>query len=475
MNFTPTKQQFEANSSNNQLIYTKLSADNITPVGIIDTLKDQYKYCFLFESVVGGESRGRYSIIGIGYHKIWQAGGQNKPLDDLRKFIADNYIKPTADLPPMASGVFGYMGYDCVRFIEDIPQTNSDDLNVPDSIFIAPKMLLIFDTVKDELFVIAPTYKGQDYDKQVELLQGILQRIGNAKNTNFVELSDLSPIKLDVTSNYTKSEFCNIVEQAKEYIRAGDIFQIVPSQRFTAKFNNHPFSFYRALRYLNPSPYLFYLQLDGTHLVGSSPEVLVKLEDNKVTIRPLAGTRKRGTTRAEDEVIAKELLVDKKELAEHLMLLDLGRNDVGRVAAGGQVNVTEQMVVEYYSHVMHISSNVEGELDSKYDVIDALMAGFPAGTVSGAPKIRAMQIINELENTKRKFYAGMVGYFNGLHQMNNCIALRTALIKDNKINIQAGAGVVADSDPEAEYNETVNKAAALIKAAEISGQFEGSL
>lgn len=476
MDFFPAEADFleKRQGAKTQLVWAKISSDLFTPVSATLKLEKQYKNCFLLESVYGGETRGRYSVIGLGNLAEWEAQGQeaffngekqSEPaLISLKNLIRDTDIEVDPELPPMAFGLFGYVGYDCIRLFEDIPNSNQDELGIPDSKLFTPQMVLIFDSVKDCLYIIRAVL-AEDQTSYIDICSEISALVENLKKPDEGSEEFTNNSEIEFSSNCTREEYHGVVEKAKEYIRAGDIFQVVPSQRFSASFELPPFAFYRSLRNLNPSPFLFYLKLDDFCVIGSSPEILVRLRDGKVTIRPIAGTRKRGANQAEDEELKQDLLSDQKELAEHLMLLDLGRNDVGRVAEGGKVEVTEQMIVEYYSHVMHIVSNVEGDIASDKDAVDALAAGFPAGTVSGAPKIRAMEIIDELEKVKRKFYGGAVGYFAG-NQMDTCIALRTALIKNGKIYLQAGGGVVADSDPEAEYQETINKAKALMKAAE---------
>ena len=378
------------------------------------------------------------------------------------------------DMPPMSpSGLFGYMGYDCIRLIEDIPDSNPNDLDIPESIMMRPTVMVIFDNVKNMMCLVTPVrdHAGNTdaddksvYDDALKRLSDIFDKL-EAPVAHKQQPSKLD-LPLKTESNVTRDDFHTMVKRAKDYILAGDIFQVVPSQRFNVDFDLPAFDLYRSLRRLNPSPFLFYINFDGFSLVGSSPEILVRLRDDTVTIRPIAGTRKRGATPAEDKALMEELLADPKERAEHLMLLDLGRNDIGRVADISTVDVTDQFTVEYYSHVMHIVSNVEGKLKDGMDSLDALFAGFPAGTVSGAPKIRAMEIIDELEPSRRGTYAGCVGYLDGNGDLDTCIALRTALVKDGKVYVQAGGGVVADSDPEFEYIESCNKAKAVIQAAE---------
>ena len=376
----------------------------------------------------------------------------------------------------MASGLFGYMGYDSVRLSEDIPDRNPDDLMVPDGLFLRPSLICIFDRLEDIVTIVTPIWPDRGvsassaYEAAMTRLNDATADFQRSLPYRRERSSDHENIN-DPTSNTTRNEFHDMVNKAKEYINAGDIFQVVPSQRFSVPFTLPPMSLYRSLRRLNPSPYLFFFDFGEFSIVGSSPEILVTLRDNTVTLRPLAGTRPRGKNAEEDKVLAKELLEDPKERAEHLMLLDLGRNDVGRVSKIGSVRVVEQFEIEYYSHVMHIASHVEGEISQEYDALDALAAGFPAGTVSGAPKIRAMEIIDELEKSRRGVYAGAVGYISANGTMDTCIALRTALVKDNKMYVQAGGGVVADSDPESEYQESINKARALFRAAQQAVEF----
>jgi len=468
------------------IISKQIPADLLTPVLALIKVKNQFpNHHFLFESVEKANNKGRYSIIGTMPDLIWKCQNQVAsisfsdnlddfkleqldPITSLRNLIAKSQIdnQPTKVL---SSGIFGYMGYDMARLMENLPNNNlPDPINIPDSIFIRPQILIIFDTLFDVINIHYPIYL--DSSTTIEQANRNIDKIINLLNlpTAITTPSTTDSIT-NFQSNVSEEQYCKMVERAQEYIKNGDIFQVLPSQRFSFDFvndaeGNNSLAFYRSLRSINPSPFLFYLKLNDFCLTGSSPEIMVSVKNKKVTIRPLAGTRKRGSTAAEDKVIAQELLQDEKEVAEHLMLIDLGRNDVGRVCKPGTVQLTEKMVVENYSHVMHISSNVEGVLDDKLEAIDALISGFPAGTVSGAPKIMAMQIIEELENCKRSFYAGCVGYFSGNGGMETCITLRSALIKDNKIYLQAGAGVVFDSIPKSEYQECINKAMALIKA-----------
>ncbi|WP_458136233.1 anthranilate synthase component I [Komagataeibacter sp. NFXK3] len=449
---------------------------------------------FLLESVEGGTSRGRYSVIGLLPDLIWRCHDgrasvchdpaapshvftpeAEAPLVSLRRILHESRIDLPEGLPPMTGGVFGYLGYDMVRQVEHLPNMPADDLNLPEGILIRPGLFAIFDTVRDELLLASPLRPRPGVAPETiwDEGQARLQQARAALSTP-VELPDAPAGAIEAPvpqSTLSREAFCDIVRRLQDYIAAGDAFQIVPSQRFSAAFTLPPFALYRALRRINPAPFLFYLDLDGFSLVGSSPEILVRLREGTMTVRPLAGTRPRGHTTAEDLALEEELLADPKERAEHLMLIDLGRNDVGRVCELGSVKVTEQFVIERFSHVMHISSNVEGTLRPGLEALDALMAGFPAGTLTGAPKIRAMQIIDEVEPTRRATYAGCIGYFGPDGDMDTCIGLRMAVVKDGRMYVQAGCGVVADSVPEAEYEETRQKARALFRAAEEAVRF----
>jgi len=477
------------------LVATRLIADLETPVSAFLKLSaGRNANCFLLESVEGGTTRGRYSMIGLDPDLIWRAdngraeinrraltdpGGFEpcaaKPLDSLRALLRESTITQDASLPPMAAGVFGYLGYDMVREMERLAPAKADPIGVPDAIMVRPTIMAVFDSVKDELCVVTPVRPRSGasaraaYDAAIERLEHIVQVLEGP----LAHPGTADPMLLahEPVSNTPEPRFLDMVERAKEYVRAGDIFQVVLSQRFTSAFTLPAFALYRALRRVNPAPFLCYLDFGGFQIVCSSPEILVRVRDGKVTIRPIAGTRWRGATAAEDEGLAADLLADEKECAEHLMLLDLGRNDVGRVAEIGTVNVTEQFAIERYSHVMHIVSNVEGKLDQRFDVVDALAAGFPAGTVSGAPKVRAMEIIDELEIDKRGPYGGCIGYFGASGEMDTCIVLRTSIVKDGKMHVQAGAGIVYDSDPAYEHRECVNKAKGLFRAAEEAVRF----
>lgn len=481
-----------------QVVWTRLVADLETPVSAFMKLTKGEPNSFLFESVEGGSTIGRYSFLGLKPDLIWRCFGNKAEinrhagtvgssfqatgggaLDSLRALVAEARIDLPPELPPMAAALVGYMGYDTVRLMERLPDANPDVLGVPDGMFLRPTVIAVFDRLEDQLTLVTPVWPTDSVAAKAAYEAAEARLAGAVADFEAPLPYRPAPETKDTTlptpeSNFTREGYHAAVERAKEYIRAGDAFQIVPSQRFRVPFTRPPLSLYRALRRLNPSPFLFLLDFGEFSIVGSSPEILVRLRDTTVTIRPIAGTRPRGATPAEDRALAEELLADPKERAEHLMLLDLGRNDVGRVAKIGSVRVTEDFIVERYSHVMHIVSNVEGELNPDYDALSALAAGFPAGTVSGAPKVRAMEIIDELEPERRGIYAGAVGYFGANGDMDTCIALRTAVIKDGVMYVQAGGGVVADSDPEAEYQETRNKARALIRAAEEAVRFAGT-
>ncbi|MBV9394279.1 MAG: anthranilate synthase component I [Methylobacteriaceae bacterium] len=477
------------------LIATRLIADLETPVSAFLKLSaGRDGNCFLLESVEGGTTRGRYSMIGLDPDTVWRANGgraeinrqaltertafevcTEKPLESLRALVRESAITQDPTLPPMAAGVFGYLGYDMVREMERLPPAKADPIGVPDAMMMRPTIMAVFDSVKDELCIVTPvrprsgTTARAAYDSAIERLESIVEILEGP----LAHPGTADPMLLaePPVSNTPERHFLDIVERAKEYVRAGDIFQVVLSQRFTSAFALPAFALYRALRRVNPAPFLCHLDFGGFQIVCSSPEILVRVRDGKVTIRPIAGTRWRGATMTEDEGLAADLLADEKERAEHLMLLDLGRNDVGRVAEIGTVEVTEQFAIERYSHVMHIVSNVEGKIDPRFDVIDALAAGFPAGTVSGAPKVRAMEIIDELEIEKRGPYGGCIGYFGASGEMDTCIVLRTSIVKDGRMHVQAGAGIVYDSDPAYEHRECVNKAKALFRAAEEAVRF----
>ena len=456
------------------------------------------KDSFILESVTGGEIRGRYSIIGMKPDLIWRCHGtsseinresrfdpnsftplEGSPLDSLRALIAECRIDMPVDLPAAAAGLFGYLGYDMIRLVEHLPNINPDPIGVPDAVMMRPTVVAVLDGVKGEVTIVSPAWFKSGlstraaYAQSAERVMDALRDLERPVSTEQRHLSGSVHVGEPV-SNFTKQGYLQAVEKAKDYIKAGDIFQVVPAQRWTQDFNLPPFAMYRALRRVNPSPFMFFFNYGDFQIIGASPEILVRLMDNEITIRPIAGTRKRGGTPEEDKALELELLGDPKELAEHLMLLDLGRNDVGRVAKIGTVRPTEKFTVERYSHVMHIVSNVVGELDPQHDAVAALLAGLPAGTLSGAPKVRAMQIIDELEPEKRGVYGGGCGYFSAGGDMDICIALRTAVLKGGLLYSQAGGGVVYDSDPEAEYEETVNKAKAVWSAAADAANFSNA-
>jgi len=473
------------------LFFRRRIADLETPVSAFLKLGPDLPYSFLLESVQGGETRGRYSIIAMAPDLVWRckngvaetaAFGKPfvrepaRPLESLRSLTAACRLKLPEGMPPMVAGLFGYLGYDMVREMEKLPDKNPDVLLVPDAVMVRPSIICVFDNVRDELLIVTIAWPRPDASAAEAYAAAMLRldeaeaRLSGALPETIVP--DAVPVLAEsAVSNTSHADYLAVVERAKEYIRAGDVFQVVPSQRFRLPFALPPFSLYRSLRRLNPSPFLFFLNFPGYAVVGSSPEILVRLRNGKVTIRPIAGTAPRGANAAEDADLAARLIADPKERAEHLMLLDLGRNDVGRVVETGSVRVTEQFIIERYSHVMHIVSNVEGDIAPGKDAIDALVAGFPAGTLTGAPKVRAMEIIDELERERRGIYAGAVGYIGADGSMDTCIVLRTAVIKDGTMYVQAGGGVVADSDPQAEYMETINKSKALIRAAEDAIQF----
>ncbi len=480
-----------------QVVWTRLVADLETPVSAMLKLSAGRPDCFLLELVEGGATRGRYSIIGIDPDLIFRAfGGRAEintdpnadrgrfepmaetTLDGLRRIIGESRIHLPVGLPPMSAGVFGYLGYDMVREMEALAPPNPDPLGLPDAMLMRPTTIVIFDSVKDEITVVSPIRPrpglsaAQAHARAVDRLTAVVDAL-DAPLDN-AGPGDFNP-DIAVTSNTPRDHYLDMVRRAKDYIAAGDIFQVVLSQRFEAPFDLPPFALYRALRRTNPSPYLYYLDFGDFAVAGSSPEILVRVREGEVTVRPIAGTRPRGQTPEEDKALAAELLADPKERAEHLMLLDLGRNDVGRVAEIGTVKVTDQFFLEHYSHVMHIVSNVVGRLANGHDALDALAAGFPAGTVSGAPKVRAMEIIDELEMEKRGVYAGCVGYFTADGDMDTCIVLRTSIVKDGKMYVQAGAGIVADFVPEKEHAECVAKASALFRAAEEAVRFASNV
>ncbi len=473
-----------------QLLSTSLIADLETPVSAYLKLADGRPYSFLFESVEGGTMIGRYSFIGLKPDLIWRCSGgraevnrqprvdldaftpvEEHPLESLRALVAESCIDLPPELPPRASCLLGYMGYDMVRLMERLPEDNPDALGLPNGLFSRPTVMAVFDRVEDRVTVFTRVWPSGVVDSRAAYQQAcerLAEVVADFERSLPYrrEPAEAQAELPEPQSNMSRERFHDMVRRAKDYIFAGDIFQVVVSQRFAVPFRLPPLALYRALRRLNPSPFLFHMDFGHFAVVGSSPEIQVRLRDGQVTIRPIAGTRRRGATSEEDAALAEDLLADPKELAEHLMLLDLGRNDVGRVAQVGSVSVTQQNTIEYYSHVMHIVSNVVGTIDPARDAMDALIAGFPAGTVSGAPKVRAMEIIEELEPDRRGIYAGAVGYFGANGAMDTCIALRTAVVTNGTMYVQAGGGIVADSSPEAEFEESCNKARALIRAAE---------
>ncbi len=492
----------EAHARGGGVVWMKRVSDLETPVSAMLKLGADKPGSFLLESVQGGDFRGRYSIIGLKPDLVWRVregraetsrGGfadnafrpqRDAPLKSLRKLLARSALDLPPHLPPMAAGLFGYLGYDMVRLVERLPENTPDPIGTPDAMLLRPTIVAVFDNVTSEITLITPARKraGQSAEASYSAARERLERVWRALERPLAKRrgSAAAPETVEPHSNTTPEAYRALVAKCKDYCSAGDIFQVVPSQRFSAPLKAPPFALYRSLRRLNPSPFLYYLNFADFAVVGSSPEILVRKRGETITIRPIAGTRPRGATPAEDHALEEELLADPKERAEHLMLVDLARNDLGRVAVRGakagsnaaaasagsaHVRVTEAFTIERYSHVMHIVSNVEGELAEGYGALDALLAGFPHGTVTGAPKIRAMEIINEVEPYKRGIYAGGVGYFGAGGDMDTCIALRTAVVKDGMLFVQAGGGVVLDSDAEAERQETLHKSRALFRAA----------
>ncbi len=467
----------------NQMIYYSVKTDGKKEIeNLINNFLIE-KNSFIFESVEKGFIKGRYTIFGKNPDKIWEFNNNNcklnynnktiilkgRPKKNIEKIIEDFKFNIPKNLPPISSILSGYFSYDIIRYIENIPNRTKNDLNIPDSRILRPRNIIIHDNYKKKIYFIVNIFK----DEKINNFKRKLSEI----NTQIEEMVFMANYRLSVRnqdskklpkikSNITKKKFMSNVVKAKKYIKIGDIFQVVLSQRFNCKLTKKPIEIYKKLRKTNPSPFMYFFNFKDFQIIGASPEILVRLRDNKITIRPIAGTRPRGKTKKQDKFYEKDLLKDKKELSEHLMLLDLGRNDTGKVSKINSVKVTESFKIERYSHVMHIVSNVEGSFNNKFTNFDTLLSGFPAGTVSGAPKIRAMEIIDELENTRRKVYAGGIGYFSANGDFDTCIALRTAISKNNKFYVQSGAGIVADSKPINEFKETVNKAKALIKALE---------
>ncbi len=474
--------KFRHRNKENQVIYASKKVRNDDEVlNLIDNFLDE-KNSFIFESVEKGKIKGRYTIFGKDPDKVWEFNNNNSylikknkkikqkanPEDLIEKIIEDFKFKTPKNLPKICSLISGYFSYDSIRYIEKIPNNCKDDLKLPDVRLLRPRTLIIHDNLKKEIFYIINIFKDEkinNYQKKYDDIQSNLFKLSiqsSIKRIQKEKYKNLNEIK--VKSNTSKNRFLTMVNKAKKYIKFGDIFQVVLSQRFEAKLTKKPIDIYKKLRITNPSPFMFFFNFSDFQIIGASPEILVRLRDNRITVRPIAGTRPRGKTKKEDIFYEKDLLKDKKELSEHLMLLDLGRNDAGKVSKINTVKVTESFIIEKYSHVMHIVSNVIGEYNKKFSKFKSLLAGFPAGTVSGAPKIRAMEIIDELESAKRKVYAGGIGYFSANGEFDTCIALRTAVAKKDRFYVQAGAGIVADSKPIKEYEETVNKAKALINA-----------
>lgn len=487
MTLSPSFEEFKHNHDalKPQIVFKRLISDLETPVSAYLKLAAGRSNTFLLESVEGGEKLGRYSIIGAEPDAIWRASGEKAevlhrgefepegapPLQSLKKFIDKSRIDMPPGAPPMAAGVFGFFSYDMVRQMERLGPRPKSALDLPDAMFIRPTMVAIFDNVRQEIILATPARPAKGVSARDAYLLAS-QRIDDAATrlssppakSPMTAISETAAANTEGRSNTPRADYAAMVAKAKEHIAAGDIFQVVLSQRFQSPFDLPPFELYRALRRTNPSPFLFFLDFESFAIAGSSPEILVRVRDGEVTIRPIAGTRPRGSTAQEDARLADELLADPKERAEHLMLLDLGRNDVGRSAEIGSVKVTEQFAIERYSHVMHIVSNVTGRLKAGMHPVDAVVAGFPAGTVTGAPKIRAMEIIDTLERDARGLYGGCIGYFSADGNVDTCIALRTAVIKDGVMHVQAGAGIVADSDASNEQAECENKAKALFAA-----------
>ena len=474
--------RFRHRNRENQIIYTSKKVNNDDEIlNLIDNFLNE-KNSFIFESVEKGKIRGRYTIFGKDPDKIWEFNDNNsyiikknqkikikeKPVNLIEKIIEDFKFKTPKTLPKICSLISGYFSYDSIRYIEKIPNNCANDLSIPDVRLLRPRKVIIHDNLKKEIFYICNIFKDEkisNYENRFREIQSdLFQLLIQSSIKNIDTKIKKNSKNIRVKSNTSKNKFLSMVNKAKKYIRLGDIFQVVLSQRFVAKLTKKPIDIYKKLRITNPSPFMFFFNFEDFQIIGASPEILVRLRDNKITVRPIAGTRPRGKTKKEDLFYEKDLLRDKKELSEHLMLLDLGRNDAGKVSKINSVKVTESFIIEKYSHVMHIVSNVVGKYNNKFSKLKSLLAGFPAGTVSGAPKIRAMEIIDELETTKRKVYAGGIGYFSANGEFDTCIALRTAVAKKDKFYVQAGAGIVADSKPLKEYEETINKAKALINA-----------
>ncbi|MDB9767555.1 anthranilate synthase component I [Candidatus Pelagibacter sp.] len=473
--------KFQHSRNKNQIIYTSQKVRNDQEVlNLIDNFLRE-KNSFIFESVEKGKIKGRYTIFGKNPDKIWEFNNKNSylttnnikkkikgaPEKIIEEIIEEFKFKTPVGLPPICSLISGYFSYDSIRYVEKIPNRCRDDLKLPDVRLLRPRTLVIHDNLKKKIFYIINIFNDEkilNYKKKYFAIENEINDLLTKASLIKINFNSNTTTNIKVKSNTSKNSFLRMVNEAKKYIKIGDIFQVVLSQRFEAKLSKTPLEIYKKLRITNPSPFMYFFNFEDFQIIGASPEILVRLRDNKITVRPIAGTRPRGKNLKQDNFFAKDLLTDKKELSEHLMLLDLGRNDAGKVSKIGTVKVTESFMIEKYSHVMHIVSNVMGVYNSKFSKFKSLLAGFPAGTVSGAPKIRAMEIIDELETTKRKVYAGGIGYFSANGEFDTCIALRTAVAKNKKFYVQAGAGIVADSNPIKEYEETVNKAKALMNA-----------
>ena len=470
-------------SKKNQVIYYSIKTNGEKEIeNLINNFLIE-KNSFIFESVEKGFIKGRYTIFGRNPDKIWEFNNNNcrlnyknrsiklkgSPKHNIEKIIEDFKFDIPKNLPPISSILSGYFSYDIIRYIEKIPNNTKNDLNIPDARILRPRNIIIHDNVDKKLYFIVIIFNDEkinNFEKKISQINKQIEEMVFLANYKSTKIIKQNKKLFKVKSNISKRRFINNVKKAKKYIKTGDIFQVVLSQRFECKLTKEPIEIYKKLRKTNPSPFMYFFNFNDFQIVGASPEILVRLRDNKITVRPIAGTRPRGKNKKQDKFFEKDLLNDKKELSEHLMLLDLGRNDTGKVSKINSVKVTESFKIERYSHVMHIVSNVEGSFNNKFSKFETLLSGFPAGTVSGAPKIRAMEIIDELENTRRKVYAGGIGYFSANGDFDTCIALRTAVSKNKKFYVQSGAGIVADSKPINEFRETENKAKALLKALE---------
>ena len=484
LNIRLSKFKSQYKKKNNQVLFYSIKTNGTREIeNLIDNFLIE-KNSFIFESVEKGYIKGRYTIFGRNPDKIWEFNDNKcklfsndkvkilngKPKNNIEKIIENFNFKIPKELPPISSILSGYFSYDIIRYIEKIPNKTLNDLKIPDTRILRSKNLVIHDNIEKKLFFIVNCFKDEkinNFKKKFDEIKKQIEEMVFLANFNIDQNSKQKDSNIEkIKSNISKKKFISNVNKAKKYIKIGDIFQVVLSQRFETKLTKKPIEIYKKLRKTNPSPFMYFFNFNDFQIIGASPEILVRLRNNKITIRPIAGTRPRSKNKKEDLYFEKDLLKDKKELSEHLMLLDLGRNDAGKVSKINSVKVTESFKIERYSHVMHIVSNVEGTFNNKFTKFDTLLSGFPAGTVSGAPKIRAMEIIDELETTRRKVYAGGIGYFSANGDFDTCIALRTAISKKNKFYVQSGAGIVADSKPINEYKETINKAKALLKALE---------